>query len=122
MFGVILISAVTVMHVYVLWRAGSVPFLRRQVTGKMLIITGMVLWALFLLGRAYGHDSPGALATVLDLAGMTWMAVLFLIAVPLLAVDVITGFGLLMPKAAPGIRGAAIVLGLVFSVIALIQG
>ena len=122
MFGVILISAVTLMHVYVLWRAGSVPFLRQQVTGKMLIISGMVLWALFLAGRVYGHESPGALATVLELAGMTWMAVLFLIAVPLLAVDVITGFGMLMPGIAPRMRGAAIVLGVVLSVIALIQG
>jgi hypothetical protein len=74
MFGVILISAVTAMPVYVLWRAGSVPFLRRQVTGKMLIITAIVLWALFLLGRVYGHDSPGTLAMVLELSGMTWTA------------------------------------------------
>ena len=122
MFGIILISAVTLMHVYVLWRAGSVPFLRSRVTGKMLIITGMVLWALFLAGRVYGHDSPGTLATALELAGMTWMAVLFLIAVPLLAVDVITGFGMLMPGIAPRMRGAAVVLGVVLSVIALVQG
>ena len=122
MFGVILISAVTVMQVYVLWRAGSAIFLRRRTPGKKLVIPGVLLWALFLVGRFYGHNNSGILATALELAGMTWMAVLFVITVPLLAVDVITGFGMLMPRIAPRMRGAAIILGLVFSVIALIQG
>lgn len=122
MFSVILISAVTLMHVYVFWCAFSVPFIRRKVTGKILITAGLVLWVLFLLGRVYGHDSPGIPATVLELAGTIWMATVFLIALPLLAVDVITGFGMLMPGAAPGMREAAIGLGLVLSVIAMIQG
>jgi predicted MPP superfamily phosphohydrolase len=122
MFGVILISAVTMTHVYVLWRASSVPLLRRQVSGEMLVTAGLALWVLFLLGRVYGHDSPGALATVLELAGMIWMAIVFLIAVPMLAVDVITGFGMLLPGAAPRMRGAAIVIGALLSVIALVQG
>jgi len=122
MFGLILISAVTLMHIYVLWRAGSVPFLRRHVTAKVLVLSGMALWALFLLGRIYGHDSAGALATVLELAGMTWMAVLFLVMVPMLAVDIATGFGFLFPKLAPSLRGAALVCGAVLSVIAMVQG
>jgi predicted MPP superfamily phosphohydrolase len=122
MFGFILVSAVTLMHIYVLWRAGSVPFLRRHITGKMLIITGMALWAMFLLGRIYGHDSAGACATVLELAGMTWMAVLFLTMVPMLAVDIATGFGLLLPRLAPSLRGAALVCGAVLSLIAMVQG
>jgi len=121
-FGLILISAVTAMHVYVLWRAGSVPFLRRQVTTKMLVLSGMVLWALFLIGRIYGHDSSGTLATMLELAGMTWIAVLFLATVPMLAVDIATGFGSLFPKIAPSLRGAALVCGAVLSLIALAQG
>jgi uncharacterized protein len=122
MFGVILISAVTLMHVYVLWRTNSVPLIRRHMTGKRLVTAGLALWFLFLIGRVYGHDSPGALATFLELAGMTWMAFLFLLAVPMLAVDVITGFGLLMPGAAPRIRGAAIIIGALFSLIAMVQG
>jgi len=122
MFGIILLSAVTVMHVYVFWRASSVPFLRRHVTGRTFIIAGVVLWALFLAGRIHGHDSPGALAMVLEPAGMIWMAVLFLIAVPLFVVDVITGFGMLMAGAALWMRSAAIGIGVVLSLIALVQG
>ena len=109
-------------HIYVLWRASSVPLFRRQKTGKMLVTTGLALWVLFLLTRVYGHDSPGALALVLELAGMIWMGTLFLIMVPMLAVDVITCFGLLLPTAVPRMRGAAIVIGAVLSVIAMVQG
>jgi predicted MPP superfamily phosphohydrolase len=122
MFGAFLISAITLMHVYIFWRASSVPFIQRQMTGKMLITAGLALWVLVLLGRIYGHDSPGVLATVLELAGMIWMAIVFLTTVPMLAVDVITVFGMVLPRAAPRMRGAAIVIGALLSVIAMIQG
>ena len=105
MFGLILISAVTLMHVYVLWRAGSVPVLRQYVTGKKIVIGGLVLWCLFLVGRIYGHDSSGTVATILELAGMTWMAILFLTMVPMLAGEIVTGFGFLFPRQAPSLRG-----------------
>jgi hypothetical protein len=122
MFRGILLSAVTLMHVYVFWRGSSVPFLRRHMSMKALAATGMALWILFLFGRIYGHDNPGALAQVLELAGMIWMATLFLIFVSMLAVDGITGFGRLLPRFAPVMRGAAMVVGVLLSVIALVQG
>ena len=122
MFGLILISVVTLMHAYVLWRASSVPFLLRRVAGRKLVIGGLALWCLFLLGRIHGHDSSGAVATVIELAGMTWMAVLFLTMVPMLVVDIVTGFGFLLPPIAPALRGAALVCGAVLSLIAMVQG
>src|SRR5512143_502340 len=122
MFGVFLISAITLMHVYIFWRASSVPFIQRHVTGKMLVTAGLALWVVVLLGRIYGHDSPGALVIVLGLAGMIWMAIAFLITVPMLAVDMITVFGLALPGAAPRLRGAAIIIGVLLSVIAMVQG
>ena len=122
MFGLILISTVTVMHVYVLWRAASVPFVRRHAAGKKIVIAGLVLWCLFLVGRIYGHDSSSVIATAIELAGMTWMAILFLTVVPMLAVDIATGFGFLFPRIAPLLRGAALVCGAVLSTIAMAQG
>ncbi len=121
-FGIILISAVTVMHVYVLWRASTVPFIRQRVTGKMFIIAGLILWVLFVAGRLYGHNNPGLFAMLLETAGMVWMVAVFLNSVPMLAVDVITVFGVLMPRTARWMRGAAIATGIVLSIIALIQG
>jgi uncharacterized protein len=121
-FGSILLTVITVMHVYVFWRADSVPFLKRHVSRKFLIGTGMVLWAVFFLGRLISHESTGTLAMTLEFLGMNWMAVVFLVTVSLLAVDLITGFGFLLPRLAPLLRGFALVAGGVLSVVALVQG
>jgi len=121
-FGFVLIFAITVMHLYVFWRAASVPVLKRHVSVKFLIGTGLVLWAGFVLGRVYGHHGAGPLAKPLELLGMNWMAVLFLIFVSLFAVDLVTGFGFLVPRLAPSLRGIAVVAGVVLSVVALFQG
>ena len=96
MFGVILISAITLMHIYVFWRAASVPFVQRKVRRSLLIGTGVVLWAGFFFARAYGHGHTGVLNRILELIGMDWMGVLFLCFVSLLAMDLVTGFGFLL--------------------------
>jgi len=110
------------MHVYVFWRIASVPFVDRPVTRKVIIGTGVFLWAIFLFGRFVGHESTGALATLLELLGMNWMTALFLAFVPLLATDLITAFGFIMPRLAPSLRGWALVAGGVLSIVALFQG
>jgi hypothetical protein len=120
-FGIILLSVVTVMHVYVFWRADSVPFLKRFVPRKFLIGIGISLWAVFSLSRFLGHDA-GTLAWALELLGMNWMAVMFLVTVSLLAVDLITGFGFLLPRLVPWLRGFALFAGGVLSVFAHVQG
>jgi predicted MPP superfamily phosphohydrolase len=122
MFGIILLSAVTVMNVYVFWRASSVPFLKRRVPRMLLIGSGVILWASFSLGRFISHSGAGEMAAMLELTGMDWMAVLFLTTVCLLAVDLVTGFGLLMRRLAPSLRGLGLVLGGLLSVIAVVQG
>ena len=122
MFGFVLISAITLMHIYVFWRAASVPVLRRYVSRKLLIGAGLVLWTTFFLGRVYGHHGIGPLAKASEFFGMNWMAALFLVFVSLLAMDLVTGFGFLMPSQAPSLRGIALVAGLVLSLIALFQG
>jgi predicted MPP superfamily phosphohydrolase len=99
-----------------------VPFLKRHVSGKFLTGTGIVLWGLFFLGRVIGHDGRGTHAAILEFLGMNWMAVIFLLTVSLLIVDLVTVFGLFLKRTAPAIRGYAIAIGLVISVIALIQG
>lgn len=53
---------------------------------------------------------------------MNWMAALFLIFVSLLTVDCITGFGFFLPRSAPKLRGGALIVGGILTVIALIQG
>jgi len=122
MFGTVLISATTVMHIYVFWRAATVPMVQRCISMKLLIFAGIILWGGFYSGRVFGHGGTGIIAAVLEFLGMNWMAVLFLTFIPLLAIDLVTLFGFFMPRIAPRLRGFALVAGGVLSVIALFQG
>ena len=85
MFGIILTSIVTVLHLYVFWRACTVPFLKRHIPRILIFGAGIALWIVFYLGRYYGHNGTGVLASTLEFLGMNWMAVLFLISVALFA-------------------------------------
>ena len=122
MFGTILISVCTLMHVYVFWRASSVPFVDRFVSRKLLLTAGFVLWAILVLGRFYGHGNTGALAWTLELLGMSWMGMLLLTAFCLFVVDLVSVFGLFFTQLVPVLRSWALGAGAILSVIALIQG
>ena len=63
MFGSILISIFTLMHIYVFWRAASVPLVNRHLSLAILVGTGGLLWVIFFVGRVYGHSNTGALAS-----------------------------------------------------------
>ncbi len=122
MFGKILISVCTLMQLYVFWRAASVPLIAAHLSRKLLIGTGVVTWVIFFLGRVYGHNGKGALAVALEFFGMNWMGVLLLLFISLFATDIITGFGFLLPRLAPSLRGWALLAAGILSVIALVQG
>lgn len=122
MFGSILISACTLLHIYVFWRAASVPFVVRLLPRWALIGSAVILWAIFFLGRVLGHGGTGVLAGTLEFLGMTWMAVLFLTFISLFAIDLVTLFGYLLPRFSPSLRGAALLAGMLLSLIALCQG
>ena len=122
MFGTILISIITLMHVYVFWRAAGVPVVQRHISRKFLIGWGVVLWTGFYLGRVYGHHGNGLSAAVIEFFGMNWMAVLFLLFTALLVLDVATGFGLLFKRHVSRLRGWALLAGSLLSIVALFQG
>ena len=122
MFGTVLISICTVMHLYVFWRLSTVPLVEKHVPGKIVFMAGIVLWSIFFLGRVIGHHGTTAPAAVLEFTGMTWMAVLFLTFIPLIATDVLTLFGRLWPRCSPSLRTWALLMGVILSGIALFQG
>jgi uncharacterized protein len=122
MFMTMLFVAGALLQAYVLWRVASVPFVRARVPRRRLLAAAGGLLLLLLLGSFLGHDATGAAATALELFTMTWLATLFLVAVCLLAVDVVTAFGWLFPRVAPALRGWAALAGCGLAVIALVQG
>ena len=121
MFRFILTSAGTLMHIYVFWRVASVPLVMHHVPQKLLIGAGVVFWVGFLFALFLGHGGRGLLATTLELFGMNWLGLLFLTFVCLFAIDLVTGFGLLLPRIAPSLRGWALIASGVLSVFALVQ-
>ena len=98
------------------------PFINRHVPLYLLIVIGLLFWAIFFIGRLVHHSGTGVLTATIELFGMLWMGTLFLIFIPLLTIDIITGFGFLLPRLAPSLRGWALFVGCVLSLIALAQG
>jgi hypothetical protein len=101
-FGIILISIVSIFHLYVFWRASSVPLIKDHVPVRIIGVTGVLLWSLVFLARVYGHGGSSLVAGAVEFIGMTWMACLFLLAFSLLIVDIITCFGLFLTAHVPG--------------------
>ena len=122
MFRITLAAAYTLIHIYVFWRIASVPFVIRYIPLKLFIGAGVALWAGFFLGFFRGHGGTGTMAMLLELVSMIWMAMLFLTFVSLLAADLVTGFGFIMPRLGPSLRGWAMAAGVVLSIIAFVQG
>jgi len=112
----------SLLHLYVLWRVSSVPYVKRYISLKYLIIIGLGLWAVLFSGLFFGHDRTGIFASALESVAMTWMAVLFLVFICLLAADILTGFGFFMPRYAASMRGWALFAGALLSMTAFIQG
>ncbi len=122
MFGTILISVYTAMHLYISWRVFTLPTVKRYVSRKIFISLSMMLWGFFFIGRHIGHGGSGMPAHILEFLGMNWMAILFLMFFSLLAVDFMTLYGFLFPRLSVLLRGGAVLLGLMLSMIAFVQG
>lgn len=122
MFGIILISVVALMQLYVLWRIWSLPSIRRRISGRRFIALGLLLWGLFLIGRIYGHHSQGPMALWSELFAMNWLGTLLLMTSSFLAADALTLFGLLLRRHVPMLRSLSFGIGIILTAAALTQG
>ncbi|NLG44012.1 MAG: metallophosphoesterase [Phycisphaerae bacterium] len=122
MFGTGLTLAGLLLHLYVFWRAASVPFLRRHMRPSTLLGIGLALLLFFIAGRTIGRGATGVAATILELLAMTWLASLFLMALCLVLTELVTCGGFLLSRHAPALRGWALVAGGGLSLLALVQG
>jgi predicted MPP superfamily phosphohydrolase len=122
LFLVIVLGTWTLMHVYVLWRAWSLPGLATPAAHRAFAAAAVFLWLSYPLGRIAAHFVPRILAYPLEFLGAVWMGALFLALSALLAVDAVTLFGLLLPRWAPLLRLAAFCAAGLLSAAALIQG
>jgi predicted MPP superfamily phosphohydrolase len=120
-FLLVFLSVWTLMHVYVFWRGSSVPFLSTHLSLGVAAAVAVLLWLSFPVGMFLGRSWMGAPRPLVFL-GATWLGVLFLAVAALLVVDIVTAGGLLMPKAAPALRGWALLGAAALSAVGLVQG
>ncbi|MCP4751015.1 MAG: metallophosphoesterase [Proteobacteria bacterium] len=122
MFRTILLTVFTVMHIYVFLRIAYLPIVEMVLPRKIVFILGLIVWICFWLGRFYGHDGDGFLATRLEFFGMVCFGGVFLTTLPFLTVDIATGFGFLVPAAKNTLRTLAFAAGMILTIVALVQG
>lgn len=122
LFLVIALLVWAAMHVYVFWRLSSVPVIARHVPRYTLAGLACLLGVSYIASRFLDHYNVRVPARVLETIGANWIGILFLSLVALLAVDLLTLFGWLLPRIAPSLRGWALIAGGILSMIALVQG
>jgi predicted MPP superfamily phosphohydrolase len=121
-FFLVALSIWTLMHVYLGWRVWSLPFLAGPSAHRWLVAALALLWVSYLAARILERLGYERVAYPLEWLGAAWLGVLFLTVATLLAADVVTGFGLLLPRYAPTARTAALVVASVLSAAAFVQG
>ena len=122
MFFIIVFGVWTLMHVYVAQRLlSSVPSKTKQVRYCITALF-VFMWPSLFLSRLFELWAPPAVARVLDVASSDWLGILFLVFITLLAVDVVTAFGVLLKSIVIPARRIALAAGLLLSVVALVQG
>jgi len=121
-FFTIVLSIWIVLHVYVFWRAASVPVVARSVPRPALVAIAVILASSYVLARVLSRAGADAFVVVLEFLGAEWMGILFLAFVALFVVDVVTGFGFFFREQAPSLRGGALAMAGVLSLIATAQG
>ena len=109
-------------NAYIAWRLDSLPPVRRRVPRLALAALFTLLSLGYLLARILDRFAPPALARPAEIAAATWIGVALLMLVCLLAVDVVTGFGLLFRRHVPRLRAGGFAAAGLLSTFALVQG
>ncbi len=118
----IVLGVWTGMHLFLLWRLWDLPLMADAGIRRWALLLAAVGWLSYPLGRLLVHTRSFSWAPAVELAGAIWMGFLFLAVIALLAVDLPTGFGHLLPSWSIPLRLTAVALALLLSAAALIQG
>lgn len=120
-FLVTALSVWTLMHLYVLSRLWNLPPAPSPAWRTGLVLAAAAGWIGFPLAMWLSR-AIGRVVAPLEIAATTWIGVLFLLLVCLLAADLVTGFGWLAAGWWRQARTAAVAAAGVLSVVALVQG
>ena len=111
-----------IMHSYVFWRLGTIPWVAAHSSNRVVGLTALALWLSYPLARMLTAWKLEVVGVPLEFAAAVWMGVLFLMFATLLVVDVVTVGGLLFSQIAPQLRGGAVLVAGIFAVTSIVQG
>jgi uncharacterized protein len=109
------------LHIYVISRLLSIPFIAHHVPARLLIPAVILLGASYIVSLVLEHYSINGLARVLEIVGAYWVGAFFLLFATFLVFDLCTGFGLWLRPQLPALRTVAFILALLMTTIALVQ-
>jgi hypothetical protein len=112
----------TLLHVYVFWRAATVPVIARHVPRAVLVGTAGLLWMGVIAARMLDRFGAPLLATPLEMIAWSWIPLVFFMAAALLVVDLVTVFGSYARQWVPRLRWLAFVGSLALGAVAVVQG
>jgi uncharacterized protein len=122
LFLTVVLGIWTLMHAYVLLRVLPLPGLTAPIKRRIVFGLTAFLWAGYPLSRILSHWKPAAfLSAPLEWIGAYWVGILFLALVCMVAADLLTGFGFLFKPLVPAIRGGALALAALLSIVAIVQ-
>jgi uncharacterized protein len=122
LFLTVVLGIWTLMHAYVLLRLLPLPGLAVPIKRRIVLGLATFLWASYPLSRILSHWKPAAfLSAPLEWIGAYWVGILFLALICMLAADLLTGFGVLFKPLVPAIRGGALFIAALLSIVAIVQ-
>jgi predicted MPP superfamily phosphohydrolase len=121
-FHTILFAVWTLFHLYIFWRASSLPIARRHISRLHLFIITVALWTTYFLPGIFSDIGVSFLSQPFELFSMNWLGTTFLIFTCLLIVDLVTIFGFLLKRYLTFLRATAFIAGILLSIFALYQG
>ena len=110
------------MHLYVFIRIYPLPFVKKYLGQKIFIVINLIFLFSLIGARYFAHNKTGAFAKYLELVGMIWLGSIFLIFVSVFFIDLLTCYGIFFKKKSKYFRVGSLSLGVVLSIIAIIQG
>jgi len=122
MFGTTLILITTILHLYVFWRISTLPFVKRHISPVVFWIITVLLWGGFYFCRIGSRSDSVEAAGIFEFLWMNWMAMLFLVFLPMFVLDLFTLFGLIFRRKSATLRCLALLTGMALSAVALVQG
>jgi uncharacterized protein len=121
-FITLVLTVWVLMHLYVFWRLGTMPWVAAHSSIRGLVLAALGLGLSYPLARVLEARGIHAVAWLLELVGANWIGVLFLLLSAILVVDVVTLGGLLFAQVAPQLRSSAVLVAGLFAVIGIVQG